>query len=171
MPDSFDNFCSLWPGADQGDKMRERGMHPLTIHFKNAFNVFNFSLIPTSLIAISLTPSGAARKFKHFFPQNILLQLCYTLVHSQLLYGIIIWGNTFLTYMRKLTALQNRAVKVISGAHFWNSVKPLYVQYKILQIDDLYKLEVAKMVYCCIHNKAPSSFLNYFNKLRGYPNV
>ena len=88
-------------------------------------------------------------------------------MHSQLLYGIIIWGNTFPTYTRKLTALQNRAVKVISGAHFRNSVKPLYVQYKILQIDDLYKLEVAKMVYCCIHNKAQSSFLNYFNKITG----
>ena len=68
---------------------------------------------------------GILTKLEHFFPQNILLQLYYTLVHSQLLYGIIIWGNTFPTYMRKLTALQNRAVKVISRAHFRNSVKSL----------------------------------------------
>ena len=69
---------------------------------------------------------GILTKLKHFFPQNILLQLHYTLVHSQLLYGIIIWGNTFPTYMRKLTALQNRAVK-ISPEHIFGIPLNLYM--------------------------------------------
>ena len=110
---------------------------------------------------------GLLTKLKHFFPQTILLQLYHILVPSSLLYGIIIRENTFPTYARKLNALQNRAIKVISVTHFRNAVKLIYVQYKILQIDDLYKLEVAKMVYCCIHNKAPSSLLNYFIKVKG----
>ena len=112
---------------------------------------------------------GILSKLKHFLPQTILLQLYHTLVHSLLLYGIIIWGNTFPTYMQKLNALKNRAIKAISGTHFRNAVNPIYVQQKILQIDDLYKLEVAKMVFCCIHNKAPSFLLNYFIKVKGYP--
>ena len=51
---------------------------------------------------------GILAKLKHFLPQTIFLQLLHTLVHSLLLYGIIKWGNTFPTYMRKLNALQNR---------------------------------------------------------------
>ena len=38
-PDSFDGFCSLWPGA------RMRGMHSPTSHFENVFDVYNFSII------------------------------------------------------------------------------------------------------------------------------
>ena len=33
MPDSFDDFCSLWP------EYRMRGMHLPTSHFKNVFDV------------------------------------------------------------------------------------------------------------------------------------
>ena len=43
MPDSFDGFCSLWPGADAGSRMRVRN-HPSTI-FENVFDVNNFSII------------------------------------------------------------------------------------------------------------------------------
>ena len=37
MPDSLDSFCSLWPGADPGGKMR--GMHFSAAIFKNVFDV------------------------------------------------------------------------------------------------------------------------------------
>ena len=74
--------------------------------------------------------AGILTKLKHFFPQTILLQLYHTLVHSLLLYGIIIWENTFPTYMRKLNALQNRAIKVISGTHFRNAIKPIMFNTK-----------------------------------------
>ena len=37
MPDSFDGFCSLWPGADPGGRIGMRGMHPLTSHLKKCF--------------------------------------------------------------------------------------------------------------------------------------
>ena len=43
MLDSFDGFCSLWPGADLGGRMRS--MHPQPAIFKNVFNVYNFSII------------------------------------------------------------------------------------------------------------------------------
>ena len=39
--------------------------------------------------------------------------------------------------------------------------KSLYIQIKILQIDDLFKYEIAKFVRCYITNKSPNSFYNY----------
>ena len=55
MPDSFDSFCSIWPGADPGGRMK--GMHPPINHFQHFFDVgyTNFPQFRTSLRAISLT--------------------------------------------------------------------------------------------------------------------
>ena len=50
---------------------------------------------------------GILSKLKHFFPQNIMLQLYYALVHPFLSYGIIIWGATYPTYIKRLKSLQN----------------------------------------------------------------
>ena len=49
-------------------------------------------------------------KLKHLFSQNIMLQLYYALVHPFLSYGIIIWGATYPTYIKRLKSLQNRAI-------------------------------------------------------------
>ena len=103
-------------------------------------------------------------KLKQTLPQTVMLQLYYALVHPLLLYGIIIWGATYPTYLQKLKSLQNRAIRAIVGAHFRDSVNPYYSQLKILQIDDLFKFEVAKFVYGCLHNKTPNSFHKYFSK-------
>ena len=109
-------------------------------------------------------PVGILSKLKHFFPQNIMLQLYYALVHSLLSYGINIWGATYPTYIKRLKSLQNRAIRAVARCHYRDEVKLSYNQFKILQIDDLLKYEIAKFVHCNITNKTPKSFCNYFCK-------
>ena len=41
---------------------------------------------------------GILSNIKHFFPQNIMLQVYYALVHPILSYDIIIWGATYPKY-------------------------------------------------------------------------
>ena len=108
---------------------------------------------------------GILNKLKQTLPQTVMLQLYYALVPPLLLYGIIIWGATYPTYLQKLKSLQNRAIRAIVSAHFRDSVNPYYSQLKILQIDDLLKFEVAKFVYGSLHNKTPNSFHKYFCKI------
>ena len=93
-----------------------------------------------------------------------MLQFYYAFVHPLLLCGIIVWGATYPTYLQKLKSQQNRAIRAIVDAHFRDSVNLYYSQLKILQIDDLFKFEVAKFVYGSLHNKTPHSFHNYFCK-------
>ena len=108
---------------------------------------------------------GILSKLKHFFPQNIMLQLYYaSAVHPFLSYGIIIWGATYPTYIKTLKSLQNRAIRAVARCHYRDEVKLFYNQFKILQIDDLLKYEIAKFVHCNITNKTPNSFRNYFCK-------
>ena len=107
---------------------------------------------------------GILNKLKQTLSQTVMLQLYYALVHSLLLYGIIIWGATYPTYLQKLKFLQNRGIRAIVDAHFQDLVYPYYSQLKILQIDDLFKFEVAKFSYGSLHNKTPNSFYKYFCK-------
>ena len=107
---------------------------------------------------------GILTKLKSFIPQQTLLQLYHSLVHSHLTYGITIWGSTHTTYLQKLQNLQNRALKVVCNVPFLSSAKPLYKKLNILTIHDTFKHEVAKLVNNCYKTLNPTPFLNYFKK-------
>ena len=108
---------------------------------------------------------GILCKLKQVLPRKTLLQLYHALIHPLLAYGIIIWGATYSSYLTKLKTLQNKALRVISGAHYRDNAIPLYKNLDVLQLDDLYCYETAKFVYCCLQNQVPTPFLNYFTKV------
>ena len=107
---------------------------------------------------------GIISKVKYFLPQVVLRQLYFALIHSQLIYGLIIWGSTYPSYLRKLAALQNRAILLVGGGNRYQRVTPFFVLLDELKLVDLFRLEAAKFMYKFIHNKLPSSFSNYFVK-------
>ena len=101
---------------------------------------------------------GILYKLKLILPQNALLKLYYSMVHSHLLYGLVVWGSTFPSYLKKLNSIQNKAVKLIGGGNYLDRVTPYYSKLNILKLPDLYKLETVKFVIdlCTI------PFLNLF---------
>ena len=66
---------------------------------------------------------GMLSKLKHFFPQNIMPQIYYASVHPFLSYGIIIWGATYPTYIKRLKSLLNRAIRAVARYHYRDEVK------------------------------------------------
>ena len=108
---------------------------------------------------------GILCKLKNVLPRKTLLQLYHALIHPLLTYGIIIWGATFSSFLTTLKTLQNKALRIISGAHYRDNALLLYKEYKVLQLDDLYAYETAKFVYCCLQKEVPTPFLNYFSKV------
>jgi hypothetical protein len=113
---------------------------------------------------------GILCKLKNVFPQTILLQLYYALVHSLLIYGNIIWASTYPSYLQKLKVLQNRAVRAVSGSHYRDSISPIYAKLKILKIEDLHYYEIAKFMYKFNRLETPSAFKNYFTKTSNISN-
>ena len=93
---------------------------------------------------------GILFELKHFFPQNIMSQLHDALVHLFLSCGIIIWEATYPIYGRRLKSLQNQAILTATRCHYRDEVNPYYNQFKIFQIDDLIKNEIAKFAHCNI---------------------
>ena len=109
-------------------------------------------------------PVGIISKVKHFLPQVVLRQLYFALIHSQLIYGLIIWGSTYSSYSKKLAVLQNRAILLVGGGNRYQRVTPFFVLFDELKLVDLFRLKTAKFMYKFIHNKISSSFSNYFIK-------
>ena len=107
---------------------------------------------------------GILYKLKSYFSQIILKQLYFALIHPLLLYGIITWGLTFSTYLHKLQILQNKAVGAVVGAHYHDSAKPILANLQILQIDHLFKFEIAIFVFKWNRNSVPIFFSNFFKK-------
>ena len=73
-------------------------------------------------------------------------------IHSQLTYGLTIWGSTFPSYLKKLKSLQNKAVKFVEGGSLLEKPIKFYNIFSVLKLDNLYKLEVAKIVHACLTN-------------------
>ena len=105
---------------------------------------------------------GVIAKLRYHLPSHTLLNLYFALIHSNLLYGLLVWGSTYKSYLTKLKKLQNKALKIITNSCPRERVTPLYHKLKILKLDDLYLFELAKLVYQFTNNQLPSRYSNYF---------
>lgn len=74
--------------------------------------------------------------------------------HSHATYGILIWGGT--TELDVIFKLQKKAVRILSGAHYLDTCKPLFRNLKILTIPSAYIL--ASLLY--IHNNQEQFTVN-----------
>ena len=114
---------------------------------------------------------GIISKLKHFFPSSVLLKLYYALFHSNILYGLLIWHNTYSTYTNKISRLQNKAIKLITKSKRTDKCAPIYEKLKILQLYNLHIYETATFMYKFYNNKLPVSFSQYFNRIAAIHSV
>ena len=105
---------------------------------------------------------GILYTLKYLLPEIAMLNLCYTLVHSNLMYVILVWGNTFLSYLTKLSKLQHKAIRVVTGKNWNDSANPLYQKLNIFPLVSLLNFEISKFVYEHEKSKLPASFSSYF---------
>ena len=103
-------------------------------------------------------------KIRQFVPLRILKQIYFDFIHSHLTYGIIVWGATYSSYLTPLKSLQNRAIKLLSGATRFQSAHLLYKDHNILNLNSLSQ-ETAKFMYKFINKQLPVQFDNYFNSV------
>ena len=105
---------------------------------------------------------GIISKLRHYLPTSAILQIYYSLIHTHLLYGLIVWGSTYKSKLKKLLSLQNKAVKLIGGGLSRDSVTPFYYQHGILKLPDLFKFKIGKFVHAHFKNNLPPAISNFF---------
>ena len=76
--------------------------------------------------------------------------------------GIIVWGQTFASYLEPLLKLQNRAVRAISHQTILAHSLPVFKDLKLLHIDDIFKSMLLTFIYESINKRTHVYFHNFF---------
>ena len=93
----------------------------------------------------------ALNSLKHCLSRKSLRALYFATVHSHLVYGCLLWGNTHKKVLHKLKMLQNKAVRIMSHAKYNASSDPLYKENRVLKLEDMYESEVCKLMSKIYH--------------------
>ena len=116
--------------------------------------------------------TGILAKLRGHMEQKLLLNIYYCVVFSHLSYGIQAWGSACSTYLDVLRVIQNKAVRILSGKQYFQiygqpagplpSSSPLYKELKILNLNDIYRFNIAKFVYQTLCGESPEIFSDWF---------
>ena len=105
---------------------------------------------------------GIVSRLRYLFPSFTLLLLYFSFLQPHLLYGHLLWGSTFPSYLTNLQRLQNKALRIISNSSYKASITPVYHKLRILKISDMYRFELAKLMHQYSRNSLPTYFSTFF---------
>ena len=93
-----------------------------------------------------------------------LKQLYFSLVHSHMSYGIILWGSAFKYKLRKLEMIQKRAIRNILNVPYNAPSTPLFKKLNIPKLYDMYSIELGKFMYCFYTDRLPQPLSTLFTR-------
>ena len=106
---------------------------------------------------------GIFSKLRYYVNVDILIMLYYSLIYPFLTYGIQVWGLTYPTYLKPVTTLQKRVVRIMTFSDPVSHSVPLLKSLRPLKFSDMIHLEILSFVYQWCHKLSLSCFVNYFN--------
>ena len=85
--------------------------------------------------------------------------LCFCLF---LQYGLIVWGQTYASYIDPIFKLQKRAVRAISFQPRMSPSLPIFNDFKLLKLSEIFELRLLTFVFDSINKTSPSCFHDFF---------
>ena len=79
-------------------------------------------------------------------------------------YGLPVWGNANQIFTNKLVTLQKKAIRAISFSEYKSPSAPIFKEFEILRFKDLYKTQLAALMWDLDHNTIPVSLSSYFTR-------
>ena len=104
---------------------------------------------------------GIIQKAKKCLKIETLLSLYYTFVYPYLTYCNQIWRNVSFSALYKLTVVQKRAVRIISGVPPRTHTSPLFEKLNILDLSNLNNFLVGQLMFISYTKKLPYIFDGY----------
>ena len=114
---------------------------------------------------------GILYRIRRYINKPSLNLLLHSLIISHLKYGIICYGRANSTALKPLNILLNRALRCINFlGRRDKKTSQIYFEQKILKIQDMFKLELAKFCFK-FHNKLlPNQLLTVFTNISSVHN-
>ena len=106
---------------------------------------------------------GILFEIKNLLPTNTLGNVYNALFLSFLQYGIIVWGQTYTSYIEPIFKLQKRAIRVISHQSYLVHSLPIFKELKLLTLPDVFKLKLLTFVFESTNKITPACFHNFFS--------
>ena len=107
---------------------------------------------------------GMTYKIRDNSTPEVLRSLYYSLFNSHLSYGIPAWGNSNSIYTNKLLLIQKKIVRAISFADYSAPTKPLFKQLNILRFNDLFKAQIASLMWDFDNDNLPDNLNSLFTR-------
>lgn len=109
---------------------------------------------------------GILFKIKHLLNAKSMLAVYNSLIFSYLSYCNIIWGCNTKTSLKRILLFQKTFLRLLTSKNRRTHTAPLFKQFKILKIDDLYVYLVSQFVFKWLVNDPTYTtlFKNYFTK-------
>ena len=111
---------------------------------------------------------GLLYRTRKYLDRRSLILILHSLFISHLQYGILCWGRCSKTSMDPLLISMNKAIKCINFKDPRLREKEtlkLFHKDKILQVNDMFKLELAKFMYKYYNRLLPANFNRYFTSV------
>ena len=105
---------------------------------------------------------GVLFKIRRNVNTKILVNLYYALIYPYLIYGLILWGNTYESNLNPIIVLQKRVVRTITFANFDEHSSPLFKVLGILKFSDLISLQNLQFMHDFNNHTLPRAFDNFF---------
>ena len=133
---------------------------------------FNWKLHVEKIIHKLAKAIGIMYRVRNFLNKKSLKLIFHSLILSRINYGILNYGRASNTTLKPLTVLMNRALRCINFIGRRDKRTSLiYFDEKILQFQDILKLELGKCCYRFVKNLLPKSLNQTFinvSKIHSY---
>ena len=107
---------------------------------------------------------GMLYKMKNLCSTTTLRSLYFSLFHSHLTYGLLVWGLAKTSLTNKIFLLQKSAIQVIAKSDFLAHTDPLFHSLKIPKFADQYLLNLASTMWDYDKGSIPKSLNSCFKK-------
>ena len=72
------------------------------------------------------------------------------------IYCTLLWANSYHSHLHKLRLLQKIAIRIISNTDYLAHSSKLFLNLKLLKLDDIMKFQLGTFMYKLKYNKLPN---------------
>ena len=101
-------------------------------------------------------------KIRNLLPLDVLVCLYNTLFLSFLQYGLIVWGQTYASFIDPIFKLQKKAVRAISFQPRMSPSLPIFNDFELLKLSELFELRLLTFVFDSVNKTSPTCFHDFF---------
>ena len=123
---------------------------------------YNFMLSTSKSCQKLARTCGIFFKIRNLLPLDVLICLYDALFLSFLQYGLIVWGQTYASYIDPIFKLQKKAVRVISFQPRLSPSLPIFKDPKLLKLSKIFELRLLIFVFDSVNKTSLSCFHNFF---------